>query len=178
MSLYTEFFLNSQSDVVALELLEISHPNFTRTYRIVRNAIEGITVVLEDATTFHFDYYPLRITPIKSKADLDGGFQIDLGDLGEVLPKELDAIASSPQVPRDSETQTPGSGYAEKPRVVYRIYRSDTLERILGPINLEVDSFNFKREGSSFEARLPRLNVNRIGEYYTVDRFPMLRGFL
>ena len=70
-------------------------------------------------------------------------------------------------------------GFSEKPRVVYRTYRSDDLTRpLFGPIVLEVDSFAFNREGSTFTAKAPSLNINKTGELYRLERFPMLRGFL
>ena len=61
MSAYSEFFLNSKSSVVQLELVEISHPNFTKVYRVVRNAVQGVTVKLETGANATFEYYPLRI---------------------------------------------------------------------------------------------------------------------
>ena len=166
MANYVDFFLNSKASVAQLELLEISHPNFTQTYYVVRNNTEGVTVTLEDTTEQAFDYYPLRITPSTSKEDLDFGLRIDLGDLGEVLPNELDAVAAA-------------SGYGEKPTIKYRLYRSDDLSApMLGPYLMEVKSFSFTKEGASFEARAPSLNVSRTGELYRIDRFPMLKGFL
>ena len=166
MSKYSEFFLASKSSIVQLELLEISHPNFTTTYRIVRNAVDGVTVTLENGTSAAFSYYPLRITGIGTRDNLDYGLKIDLGDLGEVLPVELDEVASN-------------NGYGIKPTVRYWTYRSDDLSTpLFGPITLEIKSFNFNREGSSFEARAPSLNINKTGELYKIDRFPMLRGFL
>ncbi len=274
MSNYTEFFLASKSSVVQLELLEISHSKFTKTYRIVRNAVNGVTVDLQDyginlfnpndpdftpdfyvhpngnlaanptysatgyiplvagktytrsyasfycyydenlnpvgndptvgtltftvpagakfgrfsiadaaLATFQinegdtletyrafgiadFTYYPLRIVGVGARDNLDFGLKIDLGDLGEVLPTELDAVSSE-------------SGYEEKPVVKYRTYRSDDLTApLFGPLVLEVRSFSFNREGSTFEAKAPALNVNKTGELYKIDRFPMLRGFL
>lgn len=163
---YAEFFLNSKSSVVQLELLEISHPNFTKVYRIVRNAVKGITVKLETGDSASFDYYPMRIENDGMKGDLDQSFTITLGDLGEVLPKELDSVASA-------------QGYNVKPVVTYRTYRSDDLTRpLFGPVLLEVESFAFNREGSTFTAKAPSLNVNKTGELYTLERFPMLRGFL
>lgn len=163
---YTEFFLNSKSSVVQLELLEIAHPDFTKTYYIVRNSTDGVTVILEDSTQQTFDYYPLKVTPAGSREDLDFGVRIDLGDLGEVLPEEFDAVASA-------------NGYDIKPTVKYRLYRSDDLTApMLGPYTLEVTAFSFTREGASFEAKAPSLNVNRTGEVYRIDRFPMLKGFL
>lgn len=167
MSRYSEYFLNSQSNVVKLELLEISHSKFTQTYRCVRNAVNGVTVTLEDDTEAEFLYYPLKITPIGNKDDLDQSLRVDLGDLGEILPQELDAVSSA-------------LGFKEKPVVKYRVYRSDELDEgpIMGPWVLEVTTFSFDREASSFEARAPSLNINRTGELYSVARFPMLRGFV
>ena len=166
MSTYSEFFLNSSSSVVQLELLEISHSAFTQTYFVVRNAVNGVTVTLENLSTPFFEYYPLRITPLGSRDDLDQAIRIDFGDLGEVLPAELDAVGDA-------------FGFTEKPIVKYRAYRSDDLSApLIGPWVLEVTNFNFNREGSSFEAKAPSLNVNRTGEAYKIARFSMLRGFV
>lgn len=275
MSEYSEFFLNSPSTVVQLETLEISHPHFTKTYRVVRNATQGVTVdvegyghnlfdpddldvepdffvnhltgalqanVLYTATGFvpvapgrtytlsysharafydaegnflsgtnsfnpatfttpagaylarftmskasvatfqveegdtatpfkafglaDFEYYPLRITNVGVRNDLDFGVQIDLGDLGEVLPLEVDAVSDA-------------DGFDLQPTVVYRTYRSDDLgSPLFGPLLLSVSSFSFTREGSTFEAKAPTISVSSVGELYKLDRFPMLRGFL
>ena len=166
MPTFSEFFLKSKSSVVQLETLEISHPNFTKVYRIVRNAVEGVTVTLETLQSASFDYYPLQIENAGIRDDLDQAIKINLGDLGEVLPKELDEVSSN-------------SGFGIKPIVIYRTYRSDDLSRpLFGPVTLEVSSFAFNREGSTFEAKAPSLNINKTGEAYKLDRFKMLRGFL
>jgi hypothetical protein len=163
---FYEYFLNSPSTVVMLELLEISHPNFTQTYYIVRNATKGVTVTLENLAVQLFDYYPLRITPLSASDDLDQALRIDLGDIGEVFPQELDAIATA-------------RGFDTKPTVIYRTYRSDDLAAPLyGPWTLEVSSFSFNQDGVSFEAKAPSLNVAGTGQIYTLNRFPMMRGFL
>lgn len=166
MSDYTEFFLASPSSVVQLELLEITHPDFTQAYRVVRNAVDGVTVTLETSATAAFVYYPLRVMPVGVRDTLDFGLKIDLGDLGEVLPLEVDAV-------------TDADGFGTKPTVVYRTYRSDDLTKpLFGPLTLHVTSFSFTREGSTFEAQAPTISVASTGELYKIDRFPMLRGFL
>lgn len=163
---YAAFFLNAGSHVVELETLEISHPNFTKTYYIVRNAIDGITVKLETAVYQEFEYYPLRITPIGSGDDLDQVLKVQLGDLGELLPNELKAIFAA-------------DGFGVKPTVKYRTYRSDDLDAPLyGPVALEVNNIAFNKQGAVFEATAPRLNTTATGELYTTNRFPMLRGFI
>lgn len=165
MSELSEYFLNSRADVIYLDLLEISHPSFSKVYRIVRNATAGITVTLEDSTSAAFEYMPMKITRNSSEGDLDFSFKIDLGDLGELIPTELDAVASD-------------DTFTTKPTVRYWSYRSDDLAAPLdGPITLVVDEFAHTWSGCAFTARAPSLNLISTGETYTLDRFPM-RGFL
>lgn len=166
MSRYSEFFLNSKASVVQLELVEISHPYFTQVYRKVRNSLQPVTVKLETGAMATFEYYPLKITSMGARTDLESGFRVDLGDIGEILPKELDQVAIN-------------DAFEVKPTLVYRAYRSDDLTApIFGPVELECTNFSFNKEGSTFEAKAPALNNNRTGETYSFDRFPMLRGFI
>jgi hypothetical protein len=166
MSDYSEFFLNSNSHVVELELIEINHPNFTKSYYIVRNAVAGVTVTLENLSEQEFEYYPLQISPTGSGDDLDQVLKVQLGDLGDILPNELKAVYAA-------------NGFAIKPTLIYRTYRSDDLTKPLyGPLTFEVCNITFKKEGAAFEARAPRLNSVATGELYTTNRFPMLRGFI
>jgi hypothetical protein len=166
MSLYSEFYLNSQSSIVKLDLLTISHPNFTQVFNIVRNSIAGVTVTLEDGVTVQaFQYYPLAITPTGSDNDLDQVLKITLGDLGSILPKQLDAVRAA-------------GNFITKPTLIYREYRSDVLTGpINGPTTFSIDNIAFNDLGATFQASAPRLNQTGTGERYTFDRFPMLRGF-
>lgn len=315
---YSDFFLNSSSSVVQLELLEIAHPNFSKTYRIVRNAINGVTVTLEvipgeDPVVATFDYYPVRITPTGSSNDLDQNLQVIFGDLGQILPTELDLVlakrglvngsfdasAANPpdawtvyhtgaaptlsyvlgyhsiraiqivsstiytglvqtidpypiiggtysaacfakstpntcvffirfldsggllisQVGADTDTSnvfkriaatgvcpagtasvqlmivTEGATTTTcafdtisvsipnrpivKPTMIYRTYRSDDLTAPLsGPVRFNVNNITFQKDGATLQCSAPRLNLNSTGELYTMDRFPMLRGFI
>lgn len=166
MSAFSEFYLNSKSSVAYLETIEISHSNFTQTHYVVRNNQYGMDAIIEDGTVRTFVYYPLKITATSQQDDLDQVFKIELGDLGELIPQELDRINEA-------------SNYSEKPVVKYRCYRSDNLDSVLyGPIVLELKTFVFTKEGCAFEARAPSLNVSKTGQIYTFERFPMLRGLL
>lgn len=165
MTSYAEFFLNCPARVVQLDLLEISHPNFSKTYRIVRNKVGGITATV-DGTPQSFDHYPLRITGMGDKSDLDYGLKIDLGDLGEIIPGEMDLVAAA-------------GAFSIKPTVRYWTFRSDDLTTpLFGPITLKVAQLPMTRMGTSFEAMAPALNANRTGELYLISRFPMLKGTL
>lgn len=173
MADYAGFFLNSQSSIVQLETVEITHPNFTQDYFCIRNGSRcGMALTLETGVTQQFTYYPMKITSNGSRDDLDYGLSISFGDLGEIIPSELDAVMSADP---DDLTQ----GFNVLPTIRYRTYRSDILtEPLFGPIELEVVTFSFTKEGATFDAVAPLLNVSSTGEIYSIDRFPMLRGLL
>jgi hypothetical protein len=166
MSAYTSFFLNTDSSVVPLDTMVISHPSFSKTYYIVRNAIDGITATLEDSTTHTFDYYPLSLKQTGSSDDLDQKLEIQLGDLGEVVPQEIDACFNA-------------GSLKIKPTLVFRVFRSDDLSApIEGPYMFQISSLGTKSDATGFTAEAPRLNSNRTGEMYSLDRFTPLAGFL
>lgn len=163
---YIDYFLNSKSTVVQFETIELSHPSFSQIFRVVRNKMDGLTATLETAATVSFSYYPMRIEKKSLEDDLDYGVTIELGDLGELVPTELDSVEDE-------------NNFAIKPTLKYRLFRSDDLSApMFGPILLEVTEFSFNKTGVRFDAHAPLLNVSRTGEIYTIDRFPMLRGFL
>lgn len=167
MSAYSEFFLASRSDVVQLELVELTHPDFTKPYRIVRNARDGVVVDLSPAEQgVSFEYYPARAEQQGARDDLDFAIRLDVGDVGEVIPAEVDAVAAA-------------GGFSIKPAMRYWTFRSDALSApIFGPVTLEVPAINFSPQGASLEARAPSLNSTRTGERLTLDRFPMQRGLI
>lgn len=164
---HIEFFLNSKSSVVLVECIELIHPNFSQTHRVVRNATRGIEVRHPiDDEWYDYTYYPLKVERNGSLEDLDFGFKIDLGDLGGNLQLEVDRIADS-------------DGFQTKPRCVFRGYRSDDLTSpIEGPLELEVTELAFNSDGAQFDAVAPYKNISSTGEIYELNRFPMLRGFL
>ncbi len=166
MSAYTEYFLNSNSNIVELECLEISHSLFTQTYYVVRNATNGVTVTHEDSSSHDYEYYPLQLKLSGPRDDLDHILTVSFGDLGDIIPKEIDAVRA-------------GNGFSEYPVVKYRTYRSDDLTEVLfGPLVLQIKTLNTTAEGSTFEARAPTLNFSATGERYKISRFPMLKGLL
>jgi hypothetical protein len=49
---------------------------------------------------------------------------------------------------------------------------------IFGPLTLEVTNVSFNKQGAVFTAKPKSFNMAKTGEFYTVERFPMLAGFL
>jgi hypothetical protein len=162
---YAEFFFNSQSSVQEYETLVIAHPAFSKTYYIVRNAPNGVTLTLEDTTSHLFTYYPLSIKRTGANDNLDQTLQINLGELSQIIPPEIDRVRAAGQI-------------LTKPTLTYRTFRSDTLEIMEGPFVFELPTLARTADQNALQARAPRLNQNATGEIYTMTRFPMLRAFL
>lgn len=167
MSEIAEFFLGSRAGIVQLELLEIDHQAFSQTYRIVRNAKAGVTVDLSaEETGISFEYLPVQVQRSGSSGDLDSSIRFDIGDVGTIVPDEIDAVAAD-------------GSFQIKPSLRYWSFRSDNLASpIFGPLTMEIPTISFSEEGASFSAAAPSLNSAKTGERYTLDRFPMQRGFL
>jgi hypothetical protein len=164
MDIY-EYFLGSSSSDVLVETYEISHPNFSQTYRVVKNVTTGVTVTTEVASGVVFDYYPLRTSRIKTSDNLDSAIDFNIGDQGAIIAAEIDQLRAS-------------GGMTVKPTITYRGYSSaDYTQMIEGPFILEINDSARNVEGAAFQATPPKLNTLRTGERYTPDRFP-LGGFL
>lgn len=164
---YTGFYLNSAGSVVRIECFELIHPSFSKVYRVVRNVTAGITLNHENGLPYDYQYCPLKIERSHTTDDLDEGLSIGMGLLGDELPQEFDRVNA-------------GAYSHIVPVLKYRVYRSDDLTApMFGPSVLEMRGCSFDDMGqASFEATAPRLNTTTTGEIYTLDRFPMLRGFL
>lgn len=166
MSAYSQYFLSSSPAIAELDCIEISHANFSTTYRLVRNATNGVSVTHEGpAGPFTYDYYPMRLLPLGSSTDLDQGVKITLGDVGELIAKEIDRVQAA-------------NNMSTRPVLKYRTYRSDDLTvPLFGPALLEVRTITSTKEGSLLEATAPYLNITRTGIIYTVKDFSPLRAF-
>lgn len=165
MSDYSELFLYTTADVRQVECIEVYHPSFSQDYRFNRQLRKGFTANIEDGSPVFFQYYPAIIKSNGARDNQDSSFDISLGDLGEIIPKELDNVALA-------------GTFNIKPTVVYRLYRSDDPTKPIYPgLRLEVSNITTSEDGASFTAAAPRININGTGERYTIDRFPMLAAF-
>lgn len=164
MDIY-EYFLGSSSSDVLVETYEITHPQFSQDYRVVKNVTAGVTVTTESASGVVFDYYPLRTSRIKTSNNMDSAIDFTIGDQGEIIASEIDTVRAA-------------GGMSIKPTITYRGYSSaDYTQMIEGPFVLEINDTKRSVEGAAFQATPPKLNTLRTGERYTTDRFP-LGGFL
>lgn len=167
MSEYSEFFLGSGPHVVHLELIEISHARFTQTYRFARNAINGVTVTHENPPggSFDYSYLPMQIRRLGAPNNLDQNLRITLGDVGQIVAQEIEEVIRT-------------NAMATRPVLKYRAYSSEDLTvPMFGPTVHEIVTPIFTKQGVSFEATSPRLNLSRTGKLYEVKQFPMLKPF-
>lgn len=161
------FWLSGSPDDVRLLLVEISHPAWSKTYRIVKNHAKGITVTHTDGLSYFYEYVPLTIQKGSSNDDLDQKITIGIGDLGEYFPAELDRVRASPMYSK------------VRPTLNYYEYNlSDLTKPQVAILGLEVTDYEPKKEGAVFVCQAKRMNLTKTGEVYTLDNTPTLRGFV
>lgn len=164
---YVDFFFGAPQSASELQTLEISQPSFSQVWRFQSHYREGFYARLETGEQVFFQYVPMRLKPLEERANLDFGLTVILGDLGEILPDEI------------QRARTAGTLRTNPPVVKYRAYRTDNLESpMFGPVSLQARQIARSEDGAKFNAMAPEANANRTGILYRSDVFPMLLGFL
>jgi len=160
-----QFYLNGNRNIAELETVEISHPNFSKVYRFVRNHMQGINATIETNKIVNFEYRPIIFDILGFKDDLDQSINISLGTLGEIFPMELKRVREN-------------DGFLIKPTIIYRTYASNDLVNILkGPVNLLSNQFVSREDGTSMLAEAETINNTTTGEIFDLIRFEGLRGY-
>lgn len=162
---YAKFFLNRKVDVYQLECIELSHPSFLNTYRVVRNDDRGIYVKHKEGSgQFYYEYLPLTIQRSGMLGDLDQTLTVSVSGLGDILPDEFERVLEGQ--------------YADvKPTVNYRLYSSDNLNTpIHYLLGLQLAGVSMNNKAVTFKAESPRLNTSKTGDIFSLDRFSGLKG--
>lgn len=160
-----DYLLNSKASEILFETLELSHSDFSETLYFVRNSVSDLVATDEDSNERTFVHLPMEINQASVEEDLVYAFEVVLGDLGEILPAELELVKAA-------------DGLDEEPVLIYRAFRqSDLTAPLVGPITLGIKSFTFSKEGSVFRAEASRDNVTSTGVAYSIENFWPLRAF-
>ena len=51
-----DFYLKGNPNDVLLQLIEVTHPAFSKVYRYVKNAVDGVTVKHENGIDYWYEY--------------------------------------------------------------------------------------------------------------------------
>lgn len=164
---WVDYFFGAPRRTAAIQTVQISQPSFSQIWRLQARYRDGIWARLEGGELVFFQYAPLLLKPLEDMGTLDFGMSITVGDLGEILPDEIQRARAA------------GTLRTSPPKVVYRAYRSDNFEApMYGPLTLQARPITRSVEGAQFDATAPQVNVGKTGMLYRTDLFPMLRGFL
>lgn len=160
MADYTSFFFGASAAVVPLECVEISHPSFAKTYRFVRNDVNGII-----AGGQSYAYQPMSINRSTVSNDLEQSLAITLADMSDDFSKAIKRIYQS-------------TNANVRPKCTFKVFRDDDLSSpMINLQTLEIKAVSKDSKGlATFDAAAPELNGNRTGIVYAVEDFPLLWG--
>lgn len=159
------FMMTSPATDVLLETLELSHPSWSKTYRIIRNDCLGASLNTENGPLF-FDYVPFNLRQSGDSGDLNKKISVELSDLGEIIPDEFRRM-------EDAGTLNTA------PKMVVRCFSHRTGEMVLGPMKLDVRGAVFVAEkGCKLEASAKAAMANSTGTVFDIERVPTIKAFL
>ncbi|MGI4260854.1 DUF1833 family protein [Klebsiella pneumoniae] len=162
---FRDMLINRPRGIALLEVLELSHPSFSQTYYLLRNYVRNglLDIKLETGQVVTAQYVPSKIQWASSKTNMDQVHNVTIQDLNDIVQAEEGRVALDDDTPISCKI---------------RSYRSDDLTAPAdGPVELEVSGIDYDKRGCTFTASPPNANETGTGERYTVERFPMLRGF-
>ena len=162
-----KFFLGSKASVISIEAIEITHPSFDQGFYFLKNGADQLNLTHEDGSSHLYKYVPMSITISNVRSDLDQEIQINISDLDDKFIDAIDAIDESTS--RDI-----------RPLVRYRLYRDDMLSTPISIIQSlgMVDISKNSNGDCTINAKAQSLNSVRTGENYSLERFPLLRGYV
>lgn len=158
-------WLAGNHDEFGIECIEIIHPSFTKHYHFVRNHEDGVRVKHNDGVYKDYEFLPLAIKPSRSANDLQQGFTIGIGDVGEIMPNEIDRLRR-------------GSHRTVRPKLNYRVYLNSDLDSPMRSVlGLEITDNQPKKQGAVFICKARELNKTDTSVLFTSSLFPSLAEF-
>jgi hypothetical protein len=159
-----EFFVYNNEGKVAIQTLELSHPNLSKTYRLC-NFYRDLELTTEDKETYTFTAANAQISipSFSSKLDSTLNFQLDVINMDII--EEIDNIFLNPT--------------DEYLSVVYRLYTDlDSEYPFIGPLRFESKDFYIEKNKLFVNANIHDLINNKVPyEIFTKEVFNGLKYF-
>lgn len=166
-----EIYANAPDSSIDFELIAIKAPWFSQDYYLQNIDTEDFNVVLETSQTVTAKYVPMSIGRTSSNADLNDERTIVIQDVNDVIASEQANFDPEIHDPEDAKIEHRG----------YIRYRNGTVSSIqtsVTSVTLRDVTRDSKNASSSLRASTKPANEFATGERATIQRVPMLRGFI
>ena len=153
------------------EVISISAPWFSQTYHLQNILTEDIQVTLETTEVVTVNYAPMGISQSNNNADLNYERSIVIQQVNDLIAAEQDNFDPEIHDPNDAKIESRG----------YIYYRNGDISSIqTGVISVTIREIirDSKNGASNITAKSKPANETATGEVATINRVPMLRGFL
>lgn len=160
---YRKKLASNPDGEIALDTIQISDPNMTRTRWFVADQVP-LTATLEDGVTAQtFEPANVNIKGAASNADLSQSASFTFADPENELDDELTRILEAGSVPV----------------LTFRTYLvSDMSYPAWGPVEYEAQDVNQEKGKFTVSVSAPRMNSRGTGLIVTPTLCPLLRGML
>ncbi len=164
-------YANAPVDSTDFELITIIAPWFSQKYHLQNVDTDDIDITLETDEVVTANYVPMSIGKSSSNADLNNERSIVIQEFNDIIASEQSNFDPDVHDKRDAKIEHRG----------YIYYRNGDVSSIQTPVTsvtireLTRDS---KNANTMIRAASKPANNSATGERATVNRVPMLRGFL
>lgn len=166
-----EIYANAPVSSTDFEVIAIKAPWFSQDYWLQNIDTEGLDVTLETSEVVTVDYAPMSIGQTSSNADLNNERTIVLQQVNDIIASEQANFNPDVHNPEDAKIEHRG----------YIYYRNGTISSIqtsVTSVTLRDITRDAKNAAASLRASSKPANESATGERATIQRVPMLRGFL
>lgn len=166
-----EIFANAPVSKTDFEAVTISAPWFSQDYHLQNIDTDPVDVVFENSQTVTLNYAPMSIGQSSSNADLNNERTIVLQEVNDIIASEQDNFDPDVHDPQDAKITVRG----------YIYYRNGEVSSLqTSPVSVTIRDFTSDSENgaTSIRAATKPSNESATGERATIQRVPMLRGFL
>lgn len=151
------------------EVISAEAPWFSKTYYLQNVLTEELSVTLETGQVVSVDYAPMALEQASSNADLNYERRILIQMVNDVIADEMSKY--DPDLHEWTDFKMKSRGY------IY--YRTGDVSGIKTPVVvLPVRGITMTYNGVSAKVSSKPVNESATGEVATVNRVPMMKGFV
>ena len=166
-----EIFASAPVSSTELEVITLKAPWFDKIYYLQNVSADDLEVVLENNETVIAEYAPMSIGHSSSNADLNYERNITIQYVNDIIAEQTGNF--------DPDVHNPNDGVIEvRGYIYYRDGSVSSLQTSVTSATIREITRDSANGTSSILMSSKPANESSTGEVATINRVPMLRGFL
>lgn len=162
-----EIYSSAPVEKDSFEVVKLNAPWFSKIYYLQYSFVEGITITLENDENVFAEYCPMSISGSNNNGDMTYVRKLNIQYVNDLIASEL----QNRDYNNEEKISVEMRGYVS--------YRDGTVSQVKTVVtNLKADNIIRSSVGASITVSSKPVNNLSTGERVSLDKNPMLRGFI